>query len=86
MASTNTRAFAAAEGPRWPGRADLTSEVLYQLSYVGRGARKGTAGRYPSGSSWRGSRSGSRASAIQTPARVNVTCVTPLGEEVASTS
>jgi hypothetical protein len=24
--------------------------------------------------------------AVQTPARVNVTCVTPLGEEVASTS
>jgi hypothetical protein len=26
------------------------------------------------------------AEAVQTPARVNVTCVTPLGEELASTS
>jgi hypothetical protein len=29
---------------------------------------------------------GFSAEAVQTPARVNVTCVTPLGEEVASTS
>jgi hypothetical protein len=31
-------------------------------------------------------RPGFSTEAVQTPARVNVTCVTPLGEEVASTS
>jgi hypothetical protein len=33
-----------------------------------------------------GPRPGFSTEAVQAPARVNVTCVTPLGEEVASTS
>jgi hypothetical protein len=38
------------------------------------------------GPAWPYPRPGFSTEAVQTPARVNVTCVTPLGEEVASIS
>jgi hypothetical protein len=47
-------------------------------SWPRQGPRSGPAWPYP--------RRGFSVEAVQTPARVNVTCVTPLGEEVASTS
>jgi hypothetical protein len=52
--------------------------VLPMISSFLVGPRSRPAWRYP--------RPGFSTDAVQTPARVNVTCVTPLGEEVASTS
>ena len=54
------------------------------VGYRLRGAGSGSATRRRrAGASWRAT---GRPRGVQTPARVNVTCVTPLGEEVASTS
>jgi hypothetical protein len=71
-----------------PPRPGLT--VVDQASFVNTGARQIEPTR-PSRSEDGGSpgpsrRLGGLERAVQTPARVNVTCVTPLGEGVASTS
>jgi hypothetical protein len=42
--------------------------------------------RMPDRSGQRLRAEGSRPTRVQTPVRVNVTCVTPLGDEIASTS
>jgi hypothetical protein len=50
------------------------------------GVGQGMGVGQPEAAAWlRGCSLRSRSGPVQTPARVNVTCVTPLGEEVVST-